>query len=198
MHILVLHIVQNQRLVQHHVCTQFFSAPTRRPNLYYLRNSSSTSLLVKWNPPPSDFQHGIIRGYKVFYQTASNCTTTPEPILRTSTPKPPSTSTARPTSTATPTTKRDDTEHTGRKRRAVNSQVGLKSEIVYKGFSLNITGLEKWTCYTAYVICWTVDESPQSISKEARTAEDSEWIFHLSSPLRAPLYNSFPAGKVRA
>ncbi|CAG5130561.1 unnamed protein product, partial [Candidula unifasciata] len=48
------------------VTARTFSAiPTAPPQNFTLEVSSSTSLIVRWQPPPQDFQNGIITGYKI-------------------------------------------------------------------------------------------------------------------------------------
>ena len=44
-------------------------APTAAPTNLQASNTSSTSLLVTWNPPPLNERHGIIREYTVQHRS---------------------------------------------------------------------------------------------------------------------------------
>ena len=46
------------------------SVPSKPPQDIELQNSSSTSILVQWEPIPKDFVHGILLGIKIFYRSA--------------------------------------------------------------------------------------------------------------------------------
>ena len=44
--------------------------PGKPPQNITLKNSSSTSILVRWEPIPKDYVHGILLGIKLFYRSA--------------------------------------------------------------------------------------------------------------------------------
>ncbi|XP_062579893.1 neogenin-like isoform X4 [Saccostrea cucullata] len=47
----------------------FSDKPSEPPQNATLETASSTSLIVRWDPPPADHQNGIITGYKIRYKT---------------------------------------------------------------------------------------------------------------------------------
>ena len=47
----------------------FHVVPSMSPEKPNAHNSSSTSFIVSWKVIPSDFIHGILRGYFLFYRT---------------------------------------------------------------------------------------------------------------------------------
>ncbi|XP_061190970.1 neogenin-like isoform X3 [Saccostrea echinata] len=47
----------------------FSDKPSEPPQNATLETASSTSLIVRWDPPPPDHQNGIITGYKIRYKT---------------------------------------------------------------------------------------------------------------------------------
>ena len=44
------------------------SVPSRPPQNLWANNISSTALNITWNPVPTGFVHGILRGYRVLYK----------------------------------------------------------------------------------------------------------------------------------
>ena len=44
------------------------AAPSRAPANFIVPASSSTSIAASWHLPPEDFRHGVIRGFKLFFQ----------------------------------------------------------------------------------------------------------------------------------
>ncbi len=46
----------------------FFQAPTAAPQNFTVRNTSSSSLELNWDPPPPEYTNGIIRHYLVQYR----------------------------------------------------------------------------------------------------------------------------------
>lgn len=42
--------------------------PSRPPQNLWTNNISSTALNITWNPVPTGFVHGILRGYRVLYK----------------------------------------------------------------------------------------------------------------------------------
>ncbi len=55
----------------HQVYTDVFciiSAPTAAPEKFQVRNSSSSSLELIWEPPPAEQTHGFIRHYLIRYK----------------------------------------------------------------------------------------------------------------------------------
>lgn len=47
-----------------------YLVPSLHPRNLQAHNTSSTSLLVYWDPVPKGHVHGILRGYRVFYKMA--------------------------------------------------------------------------------------------------------------------------------
>ena len=46
----------------------FFSVPSASPPEVLAVNTSSTSLLIEWDPLPKEQTHGVLRGYVVYYK----------------------------------------------------------------------------------------------------------------------------------
>ncbi len=46
--------------------------PSKPPQNITLETSSSTSIMVRWEPPPKESQNGIITGYKIRYKRKGN------------------------------------------------------------------------------------------------------------------------------
>lgn len=49
----------------------FLAVPSLPPQNLWANNISSTALRVTWNPVPTGFVHGILRGYKLLYRKCS-------------------------------------------------------------------------------------------------------------------------------
>ncbi len=50
------------------VARTFSDVPSEHPQNVTLETASSTSIIVRWEPPPKDAQNGIITGYKIRYK----------------------------------------------------------------------------------------------------------------------------------
>eukprot|EP00794_Sanderia_malayensis_P003700 gene3700-4220_t len=145
-------------------------APTKPPVIDSVRNSTSTSLLVKWQPPPFEHQNGIIRDYRVYYRE-TNCVSGPvtsQPTTRPAITTVPAVTTV-PTVTTVSTTTKEGGNPEGRGRRSI---VGNEMNKFTSDTSLSISGLNKWTCYSVRVTCITVKESEKSNPVVNRTSED--------------------------
>ena len=150
-------------------------APTMPPSITKLQNISSTALFVQWQAPIVKSQHGRIRGYKVFYRKETSCNSSSTPTTASTT-----VSTTKGTTTKRSVEPSEPSKKPLLFRRSLLSsgsgQSGFQStgDLPSTSSNTNLTGLNKWTCYSVYVICWTVAPSKPSGLKSARTAEDSK------------------------